>query len=145
MTIFNTAPHAVQGAAASARGSIIDLGVQALKFINSVRREEHQFVGSVLERIGLQRRESSLRPIAWLAAGAVIGGSAVLLFAPGSVEQLRRRVGSFFGTAKVAETATPIATSLMEVERSAADSVGACFEARQAATAEQSGASNGRA
>ncbi len=128
MSILNTAPQAVQGAAASARGSILELGVQALKLINNLRREEAHFVGSALERIGLQRRESSLRPIGWLAAGVVIGGSAVLLLAPGSVEALRRRVGNFLATPKPNDNVTG-ANGLREVERSAPDSVAAGVDA----------------
>ena len=143
MSILNTAPKAIQGAASSTRSSIMDLGVQALKFINTLRREEYELVGSALDRIGLQRRESSLRPVAWLAAGAVIGGSAVLLFSPASVETLRRGVASFFAAAKKGETANAPANGLREVERDAADSVGRGVDALEAEAPRDNAASNG--
>lgn len=145
MSILNTAPQAVQSAASSARGSLVDLGVQALKFLNTVRAEEYRLVGSALERVGLQRRESSLRPIAWFAAGAVLGGSAVLLLAPSSGGALRRRIGSFLGMAKdaTAEAAKTVVTDLEEVERSAADSVAAGVDQLRAEAAKKTEA-NGR-
>lgn len=90
--IFEAPAHAavdqIKGTVGSARSGILDFGTQALKLLNSIRAQEHRLVGSALEHIGLQRRESSLRPVMWFGAGAVVAGTAVLLVIPSSRERI---------------------------------------------------------
>lgn len=76
----------------STRSSLVDFGVQALKLFNHVRAQESRYVDSALDHIGLQRRESALRPALWFAAGAMVAGGAALVFAPTSGEKLRVRL-----------------------------------------------------
>ena len=121
-TVLNTGSHAVdqvKDTASSARGAVLDLGVQALKFLNTVRSEEYRLVGSALESVGLQRRESSLRPVLWFAAGAVLAGSAVLLLAPTSGRKLRNKILRVFGSTEEAATdlAKSMATNVKNAEK----------------------------
>lgn len=98
-SVVNNAQHAasnaanqVRSSANDTRASIIDFGVQALKLFNHIRAQESRVVDSALDRIGLQRRESALRPALWFAAGAVVAGGAALVLAPSSGEKLRTRL-----------------------------------------------------
>ncbi len=98
----HVASHAVdqvKAGADSTRSSLIDLGVQALKFFNHVRAQESRYVDSALDTIGLQRRESALRPVLWFAAGAVVAGGAALVLAPTSGDKLRKRLIQLLSTA----------------------------------------------
>jgi gas vesicle protein len=98
-SVVNSAQHAasqavdqVRSSANETRASLLDLGVQALKFVNHLRVNESRVVDSALDRIGLQRRESAMRPALWFAAGAVVAGGAALVLAPSSGEKLRKRL-----------------------------------------------------
>lgn len=98
-SVLNNAQHAASQAvdqakntASDTRASLIDLGVQALKLFNHARAQESRVVDSALDHIGLQRRQSALRPALWFAAGAVVAGGAALVFAPSSGEKLRTRL-----------------------------------------------------
>ena len=82
----------VRSSASDTRASLIDFGVQAMKFVNHLRAQESRVVDSALDHIGLQRRESALRPVLWFAAGAVVAGGAALVLAPSSGEKLRKRM-----------------------------------------------------
>ena len=94
-----TAADQVKSAADGTRSSLIELGVQALKLFNHVRAQETRYVDSALDHIGLQRRESALRPVLWFAAGAVVAGGAALVLAPSSGEMLRKRLIELLSTA----------------------------------------------
>ena len=76
-------------AADRTRSSLADLGTQALKLVDSLRTMETRRMNSLLDRMGLQRRQSALRPALWFAAGAASAGAIVLLFAPESGKKLR--------------------------------------------------------
>ena len=98
-SVVNNAQHAasnavdqVKSTASDTRASLVDFGVQALKFVNHLRAQESRVVDSALDQIGLQRRESAIRPVLWFAAGAVVAGGAALVFAPSSGEKLRKRL-----------------------------------------------------
>lgn len=98
-SVADTAEHAahrVMGTAAHTRASLIDLGAQALRFINDIRAAEVRGVDSVLGRLGLQRRESTLRPIVWFVAGAALAGAVVFVVAPTQGKKIRERVRGAF-------------------------------------------------
>ncbi len=78
--------------AAQAKGSFLELGTQVLRLVNGLRVLEMRTADNLLDRVGLQRRESALRPVLWFAAGAVVAGSAVLLLTPATGKQLRSRI-----------------------------------------------------
>lgn len=82
----------IKETATRAKGSLLDFGTQVLKFVNTLRVMEMRGADTLLDRVGLQRRESALRPVLWFAAGAVVAGSVVLMLAPVSGKQLRRRI-----------------------------------------------------
>ncbi|MEO6419535.1 MAG: hypothetical protein ABIP39_09030 [Polyangiaceae bacterium] len=82
----------VKAGADTTRSSLVDLGVQALKLFNHVRAQESRYVDSALDHIGLQRRESALRPVLYFAAGALVAGGAALVLAPTSGDMLRKRL-----------------------------------------------------
>jgi hypothetical protein len=101
-TIGTGASHAVShvsDSARSARDDLVALGVQAMKLLNAYRPHDGSGFDSVLGRIGLRRRESILRPLAFFAAGAAVGGAAVLLLSPGAVTALRGRINELLGVA----------------------------------------------
>ncbi|MGH7293826.1 MAG: YtxH domain-containing protein [Polyangiaceae bacterium] len=85
--------------ATHARGGLVDLGVQVLRFVNNIREAEERGVESILSRLGLQRRQSMARPVLWFAAGAIVAGGAALLFAPMTGEQLLRKLTKAVGGA----------------------------------------------
>jgi hypothetical protein len=78
--------------ATHARANFVDLGIQVLRFVNNMREAEERGVESILSRLGLQRRQSTARPVLWFAAGAVVAGGAALLLAPMKGEQLIRKM-----------------------------------------------------
>jgi hypothetical protein len=97
-TISSTAEHAtehVRHAASHAGTSLLDLSTQVFRFINGVREAQGRGVETVLDRLGLQRRQSALGPVLWFAAGAVAAGTAVLLLSPESGKKVRQRMASF--------------------------------------------------
>jgi hypothetical protein len=77
-----------------ARASFIELGTQALRLANHVYEARLHDVDSLLGRVGLQRRSSPMRAVAWFAAGAVIAGGAVMLLTPLRGEELVGRMAS---------------------------------------------------
>jgi gas vesicle protein len=98
-SISKTADEAmdqVKDTAASAKGSLLDFGTQALKFINTLRVMEMRGADTVLDRIGLQRRESALRPVFWFAAGGLAVGAVALVLAPATGKDLRARIARLF-------------------------------------------------
>jgi|SRR5580698_9472411 hypothetical protein len=86
------AAHHVMGTAAHTRASFVDLGAQALRFINNIQAAEVRGVDSVLGRVGLQRRESALRPLLWFVAGAAAAGAIVFIVAPTQGRKIRERI-----------------------------------------------------
>jgi hypothetical protein len=93
-TISNTADHAAD-AISHARAALLDLPGQMMKLVESARETERRGVDTLLDRMGLQRRQSALAPVAWFAAGAVVAGAAAFILAPTSGKQLRRRIAAF--------------------------------------------------
>lgn len=87
----DAAKHAVS----HARANLIDLGTQFLRLINDLRDARHHAVDGILGQVGLQRRQSSLRPVLWLAAGAAATGAIVLVTVPSARAELRRRVAGW--------------------------------------------------
>jgi len=75
--------------------SWIEYGTQALKFFGALRALELGPVDSLLGRVGLGKRDATLGPVIWLAAGAVVGGGVALALAPMSGKKLRRRLARF--------------------------------------------------
>jgi len=92
--------------ARSTRNDLVALGLQALKLINSYRAHDGHGVDAVLGRIGFRRRESVLRPLAFFAAGAAVGGATVLLLSPGGIKALREWIGELREAHTQADVAT---------------------------------------
>ncbi len=90
-TAEKAATH-VTHAATRTRASIVDLGAQALRLINDLRVAEVRGGDSLLRRVGLQRRESALRPLLWFAAGAAAGGAIVFVLAPTQGKKIREQI-----------------------------------------------------
>jgi hypothetical protein len=109
-TITKTSDRAmdhVEDAASHARSTLLELSTQVGKVISGALTAEGRGVDALLDRLGLQRRESAFKPAVWFAAGAVAAGMAVLLMSPTSGKELRRRIASFLGN----ETETNAARS----------------------------------
>jgi hypothetical protein len=100
-TADQVADHA-RNATLLARGSLIELGSQALRLLNNIRERESN--GVLLAHIGRRREPSRLSPALWFAAGATLAGGAFLLLAPRGAD-LRSRIGSF--VASLGETGVP--------------------------------------
>jgi hypothetical protein len=83
--------------------SWIEYGTQALKFFGALRALELGPVESLLGRVGLGKRDATIGPVIWLAAGAVVGGGVALAMAPMSGKKLRRRIARFIdsGTTEI--------------------------------------------
>lgn len=94
-TAMHTTDH-LKSAASRTRGSFLELGVQTMKLLNTIRAQEVRTLDGALGRIGLQRRENPLRPVALLFVGAAIAGGAALLLAPTSGRNARRKLRDFF-------------------------------------------------
>jgi len=99
---MNSANHTMHDVKSGAREladhgktNLLEVGTQVLHFIGALRALEIGAVDSVLGKVGLSRRPSSLTPLMWLAAGAVIGGGVALALAPTSGKKLRARLSSF--------------------------------------------------
>lgn len=75
--------------------SWIEYGTQALKFFGALRALELGPVDSLLGRVGLGKRDPTIGPVIWLAAGALVGGGVALAMAPMSGKKLRRRLARF--------------------------------------------------
>ena len=105
-SVASTASHAVdhvKDAASIARWNVVDLGIQIVKLLNTIRSQEMCAVDSGLHFIGLQRRESALRPVLIFAAGAVVGSSLAIFLTPTSGKDLRAKLLAFLATAKTVE------------------------------------------
>jgi gas vesicle protein len=88
--LSSTAGHATE----QLKETFVDLSAQAMKLFNNLREAEDRGMETVLERLGLQRRQSALTPALWFAGGAVVAGAAVLLLAPTSGKKLRQRIAT---------------------------------------------------
>jgi|HubBroStandDraft_1064217.scaffolds.fasta_scaffold19628_3 hypothetical protein len=122
-SISNTTGHAAQSvrdAASHARESVLEFGTQLLEVLGRMREAEGQGVDRLLQRLGLQRRGGVTQPIAFFAAGAVLGASAALLFAPTSGSELRRNIAGFWST-KVDKVASLVKPVLRSVEKDLGD------------------------
>jgi hypothetical protein len=91
MGIWNTdqASRIVGDLASSSRSGLDDFGTQVVRMLSSWRDIERRGVGTILDSMGLQRRQSALRPLLWVTAGAVLGGCAVYVLAPRAGETIR--------------------------------------------------------
>ena len=78
--------------AAFAKGSLLDFGTQALKLVNGLRAFEMRTADGLLDRVGLQRRESMMTPVLWFTAGALVAGTAAFMLSPMSGKALRKRI-----------------------------------------------------
>jgi hypothetical protein len=68
------------------------------KTLDGAREAEGRGIDALLDRLGLQRRESALRPAFWFATGAVAAGAMVaLLMSTTSGKEVRRRIATFLG------------------------------------------------
>jgi len=117
-TISNTADQAsdfVKDAASHTKSTFFDLSTQVMKMINNAREAEGRGVDMMLDRLGLQRRQSALGPVLWFTAGAVVAGTAVLLFAPTSGQSLRQRLAKFIDS-EVKSVATQAKAAEQRVE-----------------------------
>jgi hypothetical protein len=91
MGMWNTdqASQVIGDLASSSRAGLDDFGTQVARMLTSWRAIERRGVDTLLDRMGLQRRQSVLRPIFWVTAGAVLGGCAVYVLAPRAGETIR--------------------------------------------------------
>ena len=74
------ATDAIKDTGASAKSSLLDVGVQLMRLFNDARAMESRGVESLLGRVGLQRQQSAAVPVLWFAAGWL------LLLAPSFVK-----------------------------------------------------------
>ena len=105
MSILSNATDHAQQQAHQARTSIIELATQALRLVNGIRAAEVRQAERALGWLGLQRRSSALRPVAWFVAGAAVAGAVVVAATPAAAP-LRRRVVRFFREEADARTGT---------------------------------------
>ncbi len=63
-----------------------------MKLLNTPRSPEVRVVDSALDHVGLQRRQSALRPVGFLLAGAVMGGAVDPLLAPTAGKTARQKL-----------------------------------------------------
>jgi hypothetical protein len=99
-SISATADHVAGGAkhaALAARVSLIELGSQALRFVNNMREREPN--GLLFAHLGRRREPSRITPVLWFAAGAAAaGGVALLLGSRG--KGIQGRPGRIVGAAE---------------------------------------------
>jgi hypothetical protein len=81
----------------SGRGTFLDLGIQIVRLLNTIRSRETHAVDSALDLLGLRRKHGMLAPVALFAAGAVVGTSLTLLLAPTTGKNLRTKLLGFLG------------------------------------------------
>jgi hypothetical protein len=93
----------IRDAAWSARAGFGDFGLQAMKFLDTIRAQEARAFDSVLDQMGLQRRQSAVRPVLFFLAGAFVAGSVALMLAPTTGRKLRSQILDFLGVAKERE------------------------------------------
>jgi hypothetical protein len=89
----------------STTSALADFGSHAMKMLSSARDQETHAVNVALEHLGLQRRQSALRPAVYFAAGAVVAGGIALIFAPTLGKRIRAQVLDLLGAAKEGEKA----------------------------------------
>jgi hypothetical protein len=120
-TLSSTAEHATE----QLKDTFVDLSTQAMKLFNNVREAEDRGMAAVLDRLGLQRRQSALTPALWFAAGAVVAGAAVMLLAPTSGKKLRQRIASILDGEgqELASKATAVEQTLEETLKSEASAL----------------------
>jgi hypothetical protein len=104
-TITNAADRALEhvgDAASHVRKTLLE---QVAKIVSSTRDAEVSGIDALLDRMGLQRRQSALRPVFWITAGAVAAGMAIFFMSPTSGKEARRRIASVLrGEAKASAT-----------------------------------------
>ena len=96
------------------RPSVIEYATQALKLFGALRALEIGAVDSLLTRVGLGRREHTVSPLIWFAAGAVVGGGTALAFAPASGKQLRQRLARFLDPSHGVELEKPLPAKMTD-------------------------------
>jgi hypothetical protein len=111
--ITNTVEHARQ----AARGTLLELSAHLGKIANSAREAEGRGIDALLDRLGLQRKQSALRPALWLAAGALAAGMALSLMSPTGKEARRRIVTWIRGETE--KNATPVKATEHRAEQAA--------------------------
>jgi hypothetical protein len=114
MTTFSsTAEHATE----QLKDTFVELSSQAMKLFNNLRDAEDRGMATVLDRLGLQRRQSAITPALWFAGGAIVAGAAVLLLAPTSGKKLRQRIAGILD-AEFQEVASSAASLEQRLEES---------------------------
>ncbi len=73
------------------------------QFKDTTSSAQAHAVEYALERLGLQRRQSALRPAMFFAAGAVVAGGLAIYFAPTLGQKLRAQILDLLGAAKEGE------------------------------------------
>jgi len=122
MSIWNTdqASQILGDLASSSRAGLDDFGTQVARMLSSWRAIERRGVDTLLDRMGLQRQTSFVRPVLWVAAGAVAGGCAVYFLAPRAGDTIRigmekiRQAGAWAG-ARAQEAATKVSDTVKHV------------------------------
>jgi acyl-CoA synthetase (AMP-forming)/AMP-acid ligase II len=109
-TIMKTFSDTAEQASEQLKDTFIDVTNQATKLLGSLRDAEGRGLEALLDRLGLQRKQSALTPALWFAAGAVAAGAAVFILAPTSGKTLRERLAAFFSDE--ADEAVTAASSL---------------------------------
>ncbi len=92
------ATDAIKDTGASAKSSLLDVGVQLMRLFNDARAMESRGVESLLGRVGLQRQQSAAVPVLWFAAGAAVATGATLLLAPTSGAELRKKLSGMLSS-----------------------------------------------
>jgi hypothetical protein len=87
----------------STSSALADFGAHAMKMLTSARTQENNAVEYALDRLGLQRRQSALRPAMYFAAGAVVAGGVALYFTPAFGKKLRTQILDLLGAVKEGE------------------------------------------
>jgi hypothetical protein len=121
-SISKTTDHATQtvkDAASHARENLVEFGTQLIKVLDRARDAEVFNLDSLLQRAGLQRRGGIVQPMAYFAAGALVGAGAGLLFAPTSGAKLRENIvalvsGEIDKLAKIFKPAVNAAEEIVE-------------------------------
>jgi hypothetical protein len=90
--VADSAVDQVKKNASFAKGNLLELGTQTIKFITAVREMQSRGTMRMLGRLGLQRRRSRVMPAIWFFTGALAAGVAVLMLAPASGQETRSRL-----------------------------------------------------
>ncbi len=97
---MNRMADQLRGGTSNATASLVDLGVQTLKLINSVRARQAGPLGSAFGRLGFKRRGSAAAPFMFFTAGAIVAGGVALLVTPTSGKVLRGQIRGLWSDAK---------------------------------------------